>query len=68
MPKLWWANAVKMLVCNQVLATVLAHAIHQPVQNNVEVDALSAVHKLSDHTPDLMPAEAHGHNVVNYLV
>ena len=61
-------QSYKIAGLQQGVATILAHAIHQPVQNNVEVNVLTTVHQLSDHTPDLMPAEAHVDNVVNNLI
>ena len=46
----------------------LAHAIHQAVQYDVEVNTLSAFHELCDHTPHFMPAEAHIHDVIYDLI
>ena len=50
------------------LGAQLAHAIHQTVQHNIHVNVLSAFHELGHHAAHLMPAEAHGADVINDLL
>ncbi len=46
----------------------LAHAVHQAVQHNVEVNALTTLHELGHYASNLMSAEAHVDDVINDLL
>ena len=46
----------------------LAHAVHQAVQHNVEVNALTTLHELGHHASNLMSAETHVDDVINNLL